>query len=47
LKFAVRLGLRQIARSCLIGLGTVHDYLQRAEAVGVSVRTATRCALRS
>jgi len=26
---------RQIARSCDIGLGTVHDYLQRAEAAGV------------
>ena len=30
------LGLRQIARSCSIGLGTVHEYLQRAEAAGVT-----------
>jgi hypothetical protein len=30
------LGLRQLARSCSIGLGTVHEYLQRAEAVGVT-----------
>ena len=35
LKFAVGLGLRAIARSCSIGLGTVHEYLQRAEAAGV------------
>ena len=36
LKFAVGLGLRAIARSCSIGLGTVHEYLQRAEAAGVT-----------
>jgi transposase len=36
LKFALGLGLRQIARSCSIGLGTVHEYLQRAEAAGVT-----------
>jgi transposase len=36
LKFSVGLGLRAIARSCSIGLGTVHDYLQRAEAAGVT-----------
>src|SRR5436190_17576738 len=36
LRFEVGLGLRQIARSCSIGLGTVHEYLQRAEAVGVT-----------
>jgi len=36
LKFSVGLGLRQIARSCSIGLGTVHEYLQRAEAAGVT-----------
>ena len=36
LKFSVGLGLRAIARSCSIGLGTVHEYLQRAEAVGVT-----------
>jgi hypothetical protein len=32
LKFEVGLGLRAIARSCSIGLGTAHEYLQRAEA---------------
>ena len=32
LKFEVGLGLRQIARSCAIGLGTAHEYLQRADA---------------
>ena len=31
-KFEVGLGLRQIARCCSIGLGTAHEYLQRAEA---------------
>jgi hypothetical protein len=31
--FAVGLGLRAIARSCSIGLGTVHEYLRRAEAL--------------
>ena len=36
LRFEVGLGQRQIARSCSIGLGTVHDYLQRAEAAGVT-----------
>ena len=36
LKFSVGLGLRQIARSCSIGLGTAHEYLQRAEAAGVT-----------
>ena len=36
LKFSVGLGLRAIARSCSIGLGTVHEYLQRAEAAGVA-----------
>ncbi len=35
LKFSVGLGLRAIARSCSIGLGTVHEYLQRADAAGV------------
>jgi len=37
LKFEVGLGLRQIACSCSIGLGTVHEYLQRAEAAGVTL----------
>ena len=36
LKFEVGLGLRQIARSCSIGLGTAHEYLQRAEAAEVT-----------
>jgi transposase len=35
LRFELDLSHRQIARSCDIGLGTVHDYLQRAEAAGV------------
>ena len=34
LRFEVGLGQRQIARSCSIGLETVHEYLQRAEAAG-------------
>ena len=29
------LGQRQIARSCGMGLGTVHDYLERAAAAGI------------
>ena len=36
LRFELGLGLRQIPRSCSIGLGTVHEYLQRAEAAGVT-----------
>jgi transposase len=35
LRFELGLSQRQIARSCSVGLGTVHDYLQRAEAAGV------------
>ncbi len=35
LKFDVGLGPRQIARSCSIGLGTAHEYLQRAEAAKI------------
>jgi transposase len=35
LRFELGLGLRQIARSCSLGLGTVHDYLQRAKAAGI------------
>jgi transposase len=35
LRFEVGLGLRQIARSCSIALGTVPDYMQRAEAAEV------------
>jgi hypothetical protein len=36
LKFDVGLGLRQIARSCSIGLGTAHEYLQRAQAAKIT-----------
>ena len=36
LKFDVGLGLRQIARSCSIGLGTAHEHLQRAEAAKIT-----------
>ena len=36
LKFEVGLGLRQIARSCSIGLGTTHKYLERAEAAKIT-----------
>jgi transposase len=35
LRFEVGLGQRQIARSCGMGLGTVHDYLKRAAAAGI------------
>jgi transposase len=35
LRFELGLGLRQIARSCSLGLGTIHEYLQRAKAVGI------------
>jgi hypothetical protein len=35
LRYELELSHRQIARSCDIGSGTVHDYLQRAEAAGV------------
>ena len=31
LKYELNLGQRQIARSCSIRLGTLHDYLTRAE----------------
>src|SRR5579871_3254457 len=36
LKFDVGLGLRAIARSCSIGLGTAPEYPQRADAAGVT-----------
>jgi transposase len=36
LKHEVGLGQRQIARSCCIGLGTVHDYLARAARAGLT-----------
>ena len=35
LGFELGLGQRQIARSCGMGLGTVHNYLERAAAVGI------------
>jgi len=35
LKYELNLGQRQIARSCSIGLGTVHDYLARFERAGL------------
>jgi hypothetical protein len=34
LRFELGLGQRQIARSCGMGLGTVHEYLERAAAAG-------------
>src|SRR6266849_6516184 len=36
LKYELGLGHRQIARSCSIGLGTVHDYLARAGKAGLT-----------
>src|SRR5262249_11510074 len=36
LKFEVGLGLRQIARSCSIGLGIAREYLQRAEVAKIT-----------
>jgi DNA-binding transcriptional regulator LsrR (DeoR family) len=35
LRFELGLGQRQIARSCGIGLSTVHDYLERAVGAGI------------
>jgi len=35
LKYELNLGQRQIARSCSIRLGTLHDYLTRAERAGL------------
>ena len=35
LRFELGLGQRQIARSCGMGLATVHDYLERAVAAGI------------
>jgi len=35
LRFELRLGQRQIARSCGIGLSTVHEYLERATVAGI------------
>ena len=35
LRFELGLGQRQIARSCAIGLSTVHEYLERAAVAGI------------
>jgi len=35
LRYEAGLGHRQIARSCSLGLGTVYDYLRRAQAAGL------------
>ena len=35
LRFEVGLGQRQIARSCGMGLSTVHEYLERAWVAGI------------
>ena len=35
LRFELGLGQRPIARSCGMGLATVHDYLERAAAAGI------------
>ena len=36
LRFELHLGYQQIGRSCAIGVSTVHKYLKRAEAAGVT-----------
>src|SRR5512132_3925909 len=36
LRYELKLGYQQIGRSCAIGVGTVHKYLKRAEAVGLT-----------
>ena len=36
LRFELKLGYQQIARSCSIGVSTVHKYLKRAEAAGLT-----------
>ena len=36
LRYELKLGYQQIGRSCAIGVGTVHKYLKRAEAVGLA-----------
>src|ERR1019366_1231505 len=42
LRFELGLGQRQIARSCGMGLGTVHEYLERAVAAGIRLAAAGR-----
>src|SRR5271163_592724 len=36
LRYELKLGYQQIGRSCAIAVSTVHKYLKRAEAAGVS-----------
>ena len=36
LRYELKLGYQQIGRSCAIGVSTVHKYLKRAEATGVT-----------
>lgn len=36
LRYELKLGYQQIGRSCAIGVGTVHKYVKRAEAAGLS-----------
>jgi len=36
LRFELKLGYQQIGRSCSIAVSTVHKYLKRAEAAGLS-----------
>ncbi|MBN9659208.1 MAG: hypothetical protein J0H49_13565 [Acidobacteria bacterium] len=36
LRFELKLGYQQIGRSCSLGVGTVHKYLKRAEAAGLT-----------
>ena len=36
LRYELKLGYQQIGRSCAIGVGTVHKYLKRAEAAGIT-----------
>ena len=36
LRYELKLGYQQIGRSCSIGVSTVHKYLKRAEAAGLS-----------
>ena len=42
LRYELKLGYQQIGRSCSIAVSTVHKYLKRAEATGVSVALAGR-----
>ena len=36
LRYELKLGYQQIGRSCAIGVGTVHKYMKRAEAAGLT-----------